>query len=206
MEVDQEVAIAELETLAFFLCAELWSNLIQCRHVLFCLDNEVSNFCLIKDYSHASMVCRMVNAICIYFEKNLILPSFLRVPSYANISDFPSRQIEHRFLENDVISDDALVKNAFNKVASGRLHAAINLRGVAGPECRRGEKPLLLQPYSMNQEKRVRVQRFINMIDYYLQRAVVVSSCSQTKTAARCQKFSHVHFSALAGQVTQQYK
>ena len=45
----------------------------------------------------------------------------------------------------------------------------------------------------------------MNMIDYYLQKAVV-SFCSQTKTTASCQKFSHVHFSALAGQVTQQYQ
>ena len=43
------------------------------------------------------------------------------------------------------------------------------------------------------------------IIDYYLHRAVV-SFCIQTKTAASSSEVSHVQFSALAGQVTQQYK
>ncbi len=123
MKADQEVAIAELEALALFLCVKLWCSIIQCRHVFFCLENEVSRFGLIKGYSHASMICKMVQATCIHFEKNLILPWFLRAPSSANISDFPFRQIEHPFLESDFKLNGALVKTAFNDVASDLLRA-----------------------------------------------------------------------------------
>ena len=45
----------------------------------------------------------------------------------------------------------------------------------------------------------------MNMIDYYLLKAVV-SFCIQTKTAASFQKLISCAFSDLAGQVTQQYK
>ena len=124
MEVDQEVAIiAELETLALLVCARLWRSIKQCRHVLFCLDNEVARFGLIKGYSHAAMVSKMVNFISIYFEENLILPWFLRVPSSANISDFPSRNVSHHFLEDDLKLDSALVKNAFTDVALDLLQS-----------------------------------------------------------------------------------
>ena len=132
MKEDQEMAISELETLALFLCTTLWRSIIQCRHVLLCLDNEVARFGLIKCYSHAAMVCKMVNAIAIPFERNLILPWFLQVPSAANLSDFPSRNVDHPFLENDFKFYVALVKNAFNDVASDRLHADHYMRGCRG--------------------------------------------------------------------------
>ncbi len=69
------------------------------------MDNEVARFCLIKGYSHASMVCKMVNAIAIHFEKNLILSWFLRVPLSENISDFPSRSVEHPFLDTSLFAE-----------------------------------------------------------------------------------------------------
>ena len=78
------------------------------------LDNEVARFGLIKGYSHASMVCWMANAIATHFERNLILPWFLRAPSSANICDFPSSSVEHPFLDKDFKLDSALVKNAFD--------------------------------------------------------------------------------------------
>ena len=81
MADDQVVAIAELETIALYMCVQLWNDLLKSRHVLFCLDNEVTRFGMTKGYSHAPMVSRIVNALCIRFEEGLILPWFLRVPS-----------------------------------------------------------------------------------------------------------------------------
>ena len=122
MATDQEVAIAELETLALYMCVQLWNDLLRSRHVLFCLDNEVTRFGMIKGYFHAPMVSRIVNALCIRFEEGLILPWFLRVPSSANIADFPSRDADHSFLRSDFKMNAAHVKNAFHKMAQDLLH------------------------------------------------------------------------------------
>ena len=123
MTEDQEVASAELETIALQLCVYLWNDLLKSRHVLFCLDNEVSRFGLIKGFSHAPMVSKIVKALCIQFEESLILPWFLRVPSSANISDFPSRSTDHPFLKVDFKLNAAHVKNAFHKLARDLLHS-----------------------------------------------------------------------------------
>ena len=119
---DQEVAIAELETIALCMCVSLWNELLKSRRVLFCLDNEVARFGMIKGYSYAPMVSRIVNALCIQLEECLILPWFLRVPPAANISDFPSRSLEHPFLKSDFKLNDAHVKNAFHRMARDLLH------------------------------------------------------------------------------------
>ena len=123
MATGQEVAIAELETVALYMCIQLWNDLLKSRHVLFCLDNEVTRFGMIKGYSHASMVSRIVNALCIRFEESLILPWFLRVPSSANIADFPSRETEHPFLRSDFKMNAAHVKNAFQKMVNDLLRS-----------------------------------------------------------------------------------
>ena len=123
MAVDQDVAIAELETLALYMCVVLWNNLIRSRHILFCLDNEVARYGLMKGYSHAPMVSKIVNALCVQFEESLILPWFLRVPSSANIADFPSRAIDHSFLKSEFRLDATLVKNAFAKLARDLLQS-----------------------------------------------------------------------------------
>ena len=123
MATGQEVAIAELETVALYMCVQLWSDLLKSRHVLFCLDNEVTRFGKIKGYSHASMVSRIVNALCIRFEEGLILPWFLRVPSSANVADFPSRETEHPFLRSDFKMSAAHVKSAFRKMLHDLLHS-----------------------------------------------------------------------------------
>ena len=123
MADDQEVAIAELETLALYMCVVLWNDLIRSRHILFCLDNEVARYGLMKGYSHAPMVSRIVNALCVSFEEGLILPWFLRVPSSANIADFPSREMDHPFLKSEFRLNATLVKNAFMKLTRDLLHS-----------------------------------------------------------------------------------
>ena len=106
---EQEVAITELEIITLYMRVSLWNELLKRRHVLFCLDNEVTRFGMIKGYSHPSMVSRFVNALCIQFEASLILLWFLRVPSAANISDFLSRSLEYPCLKSDFTLKDAHV-------------------------------------------------------------------------------------------------
>ena len=69
------------------------------------------------------MVSRIVNALCIRFEEGLILPWFLRVPSSANVADFPSRETEHPFLRSDFKMSAAHVKSAFRKMLHDLLHS-----------------------------------------------------------------------------------
>ena len=123
MADDQDVAIAELETLALYMCVILWNDLIRSRHILFCLDNEVARYGLTKGYSHAPMVSKIANALCVQFEESLILPWFLRVPSSANIADFPSRDMDHSFLRSEFRLNATRVKNAFMRMSRDLLHS-----------------------------------------------------------------------------------
>ena len=165
MADDQEVAIAELETLALYMCVVLWNDLIRSRHILFCLDNEVARYGLMKGYSHAPMVSRIVNALCVSFEEGLILPWFLRVPSSANIADFPSREMDHPFLKSEFRLNATLVKNAFTKLTRDLLHSDLWMGGTRGLNAGESGKPQVLQLYLMCQEKSVRIQSNINCMN-----------------------------------------
>ena len=101
MKEDQEVAIAELEALAALVVVQLWMDDIRSRHVAFCLDNEVARFGFIKGYSQADIVSKICNAGNDLCEGCVAMPWFMRVPSAANLADFPSRFVEHPFLVSD---------------------------------------------------------------------------------------------------------
>ena len=91
MRLDQEVAIAELEALAALVAVKLWIEHLTSRHIVFCLDNEVARFGFIKGYSHADMVTKICNFGINICEDCVAMPWFMRVPSVANLADFPSR-------------------------------------------------------------------------------------------------------------------
>ena len=79
MRKGQEVAIAELETLATVIALYLWGPILQ-QHVVVCLDNDVSRFGLIKGYSKAVGVTALVRIAAERCEELMVLPWFLRVP------------------------------------------------------------------------------------------------------------------------------
>ena len=119
MKEGQEVAIAELESLAGLLAVQLWTSGLTSRQVLFCLDNEISRFGFIKGYSHAQMVskiCNLENELC---ENCIAMPWFLHVPSAANLADFPSRFVDHPFLVEKLMVPCVVAENALRNVDPG---------------------------------------------------------------------------------------
>ena len=123
MREDQEVAIAELEALAALVAIQLWLQELTSRHMIFCLDNEVARFGFIKGYSNADMVttiCNVGNDRC---EGCVAMPWFMRVPSAANLADYPSRFVEHTFLNAELMVPEDEAEKALqlviNDVGSG---------------------------------------------------------------------------------------
>ena len=123
MREGQEVAIAELEALAALVAIQLWLQELTSRHIIFCLDNEVARFGFIKGYSNADMVttiCNIGNDRC---EECVAMPWFMRVPSAANLADYPSRFVEHTFLNAELMvpedETEKALQSVINEVSSG---------------------------------------------------------------------------------------
>ncbi len=141
MSVDQEVAIAELESVALFVAIRLWSVQLCSSHAILCLDNEVARYGCMKGYSNASNVGRLCHLLLHDCEKLCMIPWFLRVPSAANIADFPSRQIAHPFLVNEKCIDDGITRSRLDEVMC-RFHDSPPLKGGAPrAECSGGMPP-----------------------------------------------------------------
>ena len=98
MRQGQEVAIAELETLAVVISLLLWNGSVQNSHAILCLDNDASRFALIKGYAKNSKICCLVQLAANLCEEHCIMPWYLRVPTCANLADFPSRLKAHHSL------------------------------------------------------------------------------------------------------------
>ena len=114
MSQHQENAIAELETLAVVLAMKLWAPKLCSQHVVFCLDNDVARFGLIKGYSNAAGVTKLVRLASMMCEECMMLPWFLRVASPSNIADFPSRLQRHFLLNDHEMVAPAEVFDAFH--------------------------------------------------------------------------------------------
>ena len=141
MSVDQEVAIAELESVALFVAILLWSVQLRSSHAILCLDNEVTRYGCMKGYSNALNVGRLCHLLLHDCEKLCLIPWFLRVPSSANIADFPSRQTAHPFLTNEKCIDDGITKARLDEVMC-RFHDSPPLKGGAPrAECSGGMPP-----------------------------------------------------------------
>ena len=118
MTKDQENAIAELETLAVVMAMRIWSSVISSQHLVFCLDNDVSRFGLIKGYSSAPGVTSLVRLASQICEEAMLLPWFLRVASPSNIADFPSRLQKHFLLHTcDMVPENETL-GAFEHVVN----------------------------------------------------------------------------------------
>ena len=141
MSVDQEVTIAELESVALFVAIRLWSVQLCSSHAILCLDNEVARYGCMKGYSNALNVGRLCHLLLHDCEKLCMIPWFLRVPSSANIADFPSRQIAHPFLVNEKCINDGITKARLDEVMC-RFHDSPPLKGGAPrAECSGGMPP-----------------------------------------------------------------
>ena len=129
MKEDQEVAIAELEALAaLWQCNFGW--MISRAGMLFSvltMKSPRSGF--IKGYSQADMVSRICNVGNELCEGCVAMPWFMRVPFAANLADFPSRFVEHPFLDADRLVLHEVAENALH-AATATLLASVPSNGV----------------------------------------------------------------------------
>ena len=77
------------------------------------IDNEGAKFALIRGYSEA----RAITSICVLtataLDKSMMLPWYSRVPSSSNIADYPSRDVPHRMLTDQLQTSKAEALETF---------------------------------------------------------------------------------------------
>lgn len=122
MEKDQDVAIAELETLAVVIALSIWCDILFSKHLVACIDNDGARYSLIKGYSKAPSVTALVQLVANTCEECTIVPWFLRVPSASNLADAPSRSQAHPALKSYLKVDDCKLSSCFQDILR-RLHS-----------------------------------------------------------------------------------
>jgi hypothetical protein len=95
MAEKQEQAIGELEAFAVLVAYKLWHGFLTSRHVVTFIDNEGSRFLILKGYAANKVLSCIVHEIALQEEEGCLLPWYSRVPSEANVADFPSRLVAH---------------------------------------------------------------------------------------------------------------
>lgn len=118
MKEGQENAIAELETLAVVIAVFLWANALKSQHAIFCLDNDVSRFALMKGYSRSAGAMALARTAAERCESHTIMPWFLRVASSSNLADHPSRMKEHPLLLPSLEVSKPLLVSVLQEVIS----------------------------------------------------------------------------------------
>ena len=98
---DQKQLIGELETLAVLAAVNLWAGWLRAKHVVFFIDNEASRFCILKGYSKNPCISKMVHALATLEESAGCFAWYARVPTEANIADYPSRALQHALLPDE---------------------------------------------------------------------------------------------------------
>ena len=94
----QQQAIGELETLAVLVALKLWAKALASKHLVAFVDNEGCRFLILKGCSGNSNLSKLVHEIAKEEEANCTFAWYSRVPSEANIADFPSRGKPHEML------------------------------------------------------------------------------------------------------------
>eukprot|EP00435_Cladocopium_sp_Y103_P052298 s2664_g16.t1 len=98
MAEEQEQAIGELEAFAVLVAYRLWRDQLKTRHLVTFIDNEGSRFLILKGYSNNKVLSSIVHEIALQEEEGCFFPWYSRVPSEANIADYPSRSEQHELL------------------------------------------------------------------------------------------------------------
>ena len=109
----RETAIGELETLAVAMSLFVWHQRLKSSQLMVYIDNEGSKFSLIKGYSSTLAVTAICALAATFLDSHCILPWYSRVPSASNIADYPSRQIHHPLLKEDLKIPEGEIKEAF---------------------------------------------------------------------------------------------
>ena len=107
----KDTLIFELEMLAAVLSLHLWSEDGDSNSHVWFGDNDSVRYALIRASGSGPMAIALLNYLMDEVNRNSLV-WFARVPTEANISDFPSRLVEHPFLT---------VSHQCNKLAEEKL-------------------------------------------------------------------------------------
>ena len=78
------------------------------------IDNEGAKFALIRGYSDSSAISLICHLVAQHLDDSYVLPWYSRVPSASNLSDFPSRKIQHRYLRDTECIPEGEVAKVFD--------------------------------------------------------------------------------------------
>eukprot|EP00435_Cladocopium_sp_Y103_P035488 s3870_g9.t1 len=107
--------IGEFETLTVALALKLWCRTISSSQVMIYIDNEGSKFALIRGYSDSLAISIICHLVAQQLDDHFVLPWYSRVPSSSNLSDFPSREIQHHYLKDMCRTPKGEVAKAFSE-------------------------------------------------------------------------------------------
>jgi len=91
----------------------VWHQRLKSSQLMVYIDSEGSKFSLIKGYSSTLAVTAICALAATFLDSHCILPWYSRVPSASNIADYPSRQIHHPLLKEDLKIPEGEIKEAF---------------------------------------------------------------------------------------------
>ena len=109
----RETAIGELETLAVAMSLFVWHQRLKSTQLVVYIDNEGAKYSLIKGYSSALAVTAICALTATFLDAHCILPWYSRVPSASNLADYPSRQINHPLLKEEMKIPEGEALEAF---------------------------------------------------------------------------------------------
>ena len=98
----RETAIGELETLAVAMSLFVWHQRLKSTQLVVYIDKEGAKFSLIKGYSSALAVTAICALTATFLDAHCILPWYSRVHSASNLADYPSRQVNHPLLKEEM--------------------------------------------------------------------------------------------------------
>ena len=104
-----------LETLTVAMAMKLWGKLVASSQVMIYIDNEGAQFALIRGYSDSFAISLICQLVARQLDDFFVLPWYSCVPSASNLSDFPSRKIQHHLLKDTNCIPEGEVALVFNE-------------------------------------------------------------------------------------------
>ena len=130
-EQGRQNLIGEFETITVALAIQLWGKIVSSSQVMIYIDNEGAKFALIKGYSDSFAISLICHLVAQHLDDHCALPWYSRVPSASNLSDFPSRKIQHRYLKDTKCIPEGEVAEVFD-TSLKYVESHLNMGGGRG--------------------------------------------------------------------------
>ena len=111
----QQTILGEFETLTVALSLLVWHDLLGSVQLFVYIDNEGSEFSLVKCYSTSRAIAAVCTLMASTLDVHFVLPWFVRAPSISYIADSPSRQLEHPLLVKDTMAPPEDIGRSFEE-------------------------------------------------------------------------------------------